>query len=56
MAVIIKFNMVIPSEQRKKLLVSLSGSHPPKLSLSMAINLERANLLVVIDSDSLVEQ
>ena len=36
-----------------KLSVSFSGSCPPKLLVSMAINLERADLLMVTYADSL---
>ena len=43
LAIIIQFKSEWPSEERPKLLVSFSGSRPPKLSFSPAINLERAS-------------
>ena len=39
--------------QLRKLLVYFSSSHTPKLQFSTAINPERADLLVVMDTDSL---
>ena len=44
-----------PSKKQPKLLVSFSGSRPPKLSFSPAIKLERASSLVVMNNDSLRE-
>ena len=39
--------------QRLKLLVSLSGSRPPKLSVSIAINQLARSGLVAVETDSL---
>ena len=51
--VIIQFNAAQPSEQRPKLFLSFSGSCPPKISLSTAINQEHVSWLAAMENDSL---
>ena len=50
---IIQFNAARPSEKCQNLSVSLSGSRPPKLSVSTYINPKRSNGLVVMETDGL---
>ena len=50
---ITQFNVVWPSEQRKKLSVSFPGSRPPKLAFSITIKQSVRFGLIAVENDSL---
>ena len=51
--VIVQFPAALPTEKRPKLLVLFSGSLPHNLSVSVAINLERFNQLMAMETATL---